>query len=53
MRLSGGGLKLQALIFSFAGGSGVTLFCVLTVVLCIVPLCTTLKTENYHENLKM
>ncbi|HUV20954.1 MAG: hypothetical protein LJE92_04610 [Gammaproteobacteria bacterium] len=38
-------------IFSFAGGGGATLFCVLTVVFCIVPLFFTLKTENHHENM--
>ena len=40
-----------AAIFSFAGGGGVTLFCLLTVVLCLVPLFFTLKTENHHENM--
>ena len=37
--------------FSFAGGGGVTLFCRLTVVLCVVILFITMKIENRHENM--
>jgi hypothetical protein len=38
-------------VFSFGAGSGMTIFLFwLAVVLCVVPLYFTLKTENRHED---
>ena len=37
-------------IFSFANSLGSDIFFWLSVLLCILPLVFTMKTENHHEN---